>query len=129
MHVLKCNILHSLFLPNFSGWGAQWPSGRALDSRARGWGLFTYLRRVVSLRKDTFTPQKVLGIPRKRWLRPDMTEKLFTGMLSLNKTKTNLPNGPHEDILLIIHYVPAHLEMICCKLVLIKLFIVTFIYI
>ena len=43
---------------------------------------------VVFLSKDTFIPQKVLVIPRKRWLHPDMTEKLFTGMLSLNKTKT-----------------------------------------
>ena len=29
----------------------------------------------------------VLVIPRKRWLRPDMTEKLFTGTLSKNETK------------------------------------------
>ena len=34
------------------------------------------------LEQDTFTSQNVLVIPRKRWLRPDMTEKLFTGMLS-----------------------------------------------
>ena len=53
----------------------------------QGRGFDTYLRHVVSLSKDTFTPQKVLVIPMKRWLRPDMTEKLFTGMLSLNKTK------------------------------------------
>ena len=26
-----------------------------------------------------FTSQKVLVIPRKRWLHPDMTEKLLTG--------------------------------------------------
>ena len=31
------------------------------------------------LEQDTFTSQKVLVIPRKRWLRPDMTEKLLTG--------------------------------------------------
>ena len=67
--------------------GARWPSDRALDSGARGWGFDTYLSHVVSLSKDTFTPRKVLVIPRKRWLHPDMTEKLFTGMLSLNKTK------------------------------------------
>ena len=36
----------------------------------------------------TFTPRKVLVIPRKQWLCPDMTEKLFTGMLSFNKTRT-----------------------------------------
>ena len=49
-----------------------------------------YLRHVVSMSKATLTPRKVLVIPRKRWLRPDMTEKLFTGTLSLNKTKTKL---------------------------------------
>ena len=53
-------------------------------------GFDSYLRRVVFLSKNTFTPRKVLVIPRKRWLRPDMTEKLFTGTLSLNKTKTKL---------------------------------------
>ena len=36
------------------------------------------------LEQGTFTPQKVLVIPRKRWLRPNMTEKLFTGMLRIN---------------------------------------------
>ena len=38
--------------------------------------------------KDTFIPRKVLVIPRKWCLRPNMTEKLFTRTLSLNKTKT-----------------------------------------
>ena len=38
------------------------------------------------LEQDTFTPRIVLMIPRKRWLRPDMTEKLFTGTLSINKS-------------------------------------------
>ena len=48
------------------------------------------------LEQDTFTSQKVqlrvLVIPRKRWLRPDMTEKLLTGTQSLNpnKRKTSL---------------------------------------
>ena len=36
-------------------------------------------RRVVSLSKIHLPPKKVLIIPRKRWLRPDMTEKLLTG--------------------------------------------------
>ena len=31
------------------------------------------------LEQDTFTSQKVLVLPRKRWLRPDMTEKVLTG--------------------------------------------------
>ena len=53
----------------------------------RGWGFDNYLRRVVSLSKDTFTSRKVLVIPRKRWLRPNLTEKLLTGMFSINTKK------------------------------------------
>ena len=69
--------------------GARWLSGRASDSRARGRGFETYLRRVLSLSKTLFSP-KVLVIHRKRWLRPDMTEKLLTGTLILNTNKKNL---------------------------------------
>ena len=65
--------------------GARWPSGRASDSGGRAQGFDIYIHRVVSLSKDTFTSRKILVIPRKRWLHPDMTDKLFTGTLSLNK--------------------------------------------
>ena len=53
----------------------------------KGRGFETFFRRVVSLGKDTFIPRKVLVIlviHRKRWLRPDMTEKLLTGTFSTN---------------------------------------------
>ena len=43
-------------------------------------GFETYLRLVVSFSKTLYSA-KVLVIPRKRWLRPDMTEKLLTGTL------------------------------------------------
>ena len=49
-----------------------------------GGGVDTYLRCVVSLSKDKFTPQKVLVVPRKRWFRPDMAEKLLTGKVNIN---------------------------------------------
>ena len=39
------------------------------------------------IEQDTFTSQKVLVIPRNRWLRPDMTEKLLTWTQSLNPNK------------------------------------------
>ena len=42
-----------LNLSNELSRGAPWPSGRASDSRARGWGFDTYLCRVVSLSKGT----------------------------------------------------------------------------
>ena len=43
-------------------------------------------RCVVSLSKRLYSP-KVLVIPRNRWLRLNMTEKLFTGTLNHNKNK------------------------------------------
>ena len=48
---------------------------------------YYYLRHVVSLSKDTFTPRKELVIPRKRGHRTDMTEKLLTEALSINTNK------------------------------------------
>ena len=44
----------------------------------------------MSLSKAHLLPQKVLVIPRKRWIRPNMTEKLFTGTLRINQP-TNQP--------------------------------------
>ena len=70
-------------------WEAWWPSGRALDSGATGQGFYPHSgRRVVSLSKIHLPPKKVLVIPRKRWLHPDMTEKLLTGTKSLNPNKS-----------------------------------------
>ena len=54
-------------------WGEWWLSGRASDSGSRVWGFENYLGRVVSLSKTLYSP-KVLVIPRKLWLRPDMTD-------------------------------------------------------
>ena len=58
-------------------------------------------RRAVSLSKIHLPPLKVLVIPRKRWLRPDMTEKLFTKTLSLNPNKHNVLFSPWPDVLTI----------------------------
>ena len=44
------------------------------------------LTRDVSLSKTLYSP-KVHVIPRKQWLRPDMTEKLLTGTLGIEKQK------------------------------------------
>ena len=63
--------------------GVLWLSGRVSDSGARGRGFETYRRRVVSLSKTLYSPK----VPRKRWLRPNMTEKMLTGTLSLNTNK------------------------------------------
>ena len=40
------------------------------------------------LEQDTLLPESTGELPRKRWLRPDMTEKLLTGTLSLNTNKS-----------------------------------------
>ena len=69
--------------------GAQWRNGRASDSELRGPGFDPYRQNhVVSLSKTHELPT-VLVKPRKRWLRPDMTEKLLTWTLSLNTKKQN----------------------------------------
>ena len=75
---------------------SDWLSGRASDSGAKGLGFETYLFRVLSLSKTLYSP-KVLVIPRKQWLHPDMTEKLLTGTLSLNTNEqTNWPVQPQK---------------------------------
>ena len=40
--------------------------------------------------RDAFTSQKYWYIPRRRWLRPDMTEKMFTGTLSRKRNENYL---------------------------------------
>ena len=62
---------------------------RASDSGSGDLGLI--LGRVGVLfpwARDIYSP-KVLVIPRNRWLRLNMTEKLFTGMFNHNQNKTN----------------------------------------
>ena len=51
----------------------------------------------MSLSKDTFTPRKVLVIPRKQWLCPNMTEKLLTGTLSINTNKMTYKHSEESD--------------------------------
>lgn len=43
--------------------------------------------------------KKIQVIPRRRWLRPDRTEKLFTRTLSKNETKQNLTSWHLNDII------------------------------
>ena len=71
------------------GWGHVGLVVNTSDSRSRGQGFEPRSgRRVVSLSKTYLSPKKVLVIPRKRWLRPNMTEKLFTGTLSIKPNET-----------------------------------------
>ena len=78
------------------GGGAQWLSGRVLDSRPKGRGFEPHRRRcVVSLSKN-INPSLVLVQPRKA--RPFITERLLMGRKETNQTnihgaKNGLPQG------------------------------------
>ena len=54
------------------------------------------------LEQETFTPQKVLVIPRNRWLRLNMTEKLFNGTLNKNQNKTK-QNAGFKAFIKVLH--------------------------
>ena len=63
---------------------AWWLMPRTPDPEVGG-SSPTRVKPCCVLEQGTFTPQKVLVIPRKRWLCPNMTEKLFTGTLRINQ--------------------------------------------
>ena len=68
----------------FTTMGAQWLSGRVLDSRPKGSGLEPHRRHcVVSLSKN-INPSLVLVQPRKT--RPFITERLLMGHKESNQT-------------------------------------------
>ena len=85
-HLFGVLLLQTLFTSRFGESGGSVVERRTPEREV---GEFeTYLRRVVSLSK-TLSSQKLLVIPWKRWLRPDMTEKLLFGTSSLNTNKTS----------------------------------------
>ena len=73
--------------------GAQWLSGRVLDSRPKGRGFEPHRRHcVVSLSKN-INPSLVLVQPRKT--RPFITERLLVGRKESNQTN----NIPEESLI------------------------------
>ena len=69
--------------------GAQWLSGRVLDSRPKGRGFEPHRRHcVVSLSKN-INPSLVLVLPRKT--RPFITERLLMGRKESNQTNKQKP--------------------------------------
>ena len=73
--------------------GAQWLSGRALDSRPKGCGFDPHRRHcVVSLSKN-INPSLVLVQPRK--IRPFITDRLLMGRKESNQTK-QINKGRHR---------------------------------
>ena len=72
--------------------GAQWLSGRVLDSRPKGRGFEPHRRHcVVSLSKNIY-PSLVLFQPRKT--RPFITERLLTGRKESNQTNKQNRKSP-----------------------------------
>ena len=73
--------------------GAQWLSGRVLDSRPKGHGFEPHRRHcVVSLSKN-INPSLVLVQPRKT--RPFITERLLMGRKELNQTNKIISKCMH----------------------------------
>ena len=71
--------------------GAQWLSGRVLDSRQKGGGFKPHRRHcVVSLSKNIH-PSLVLAQPRKT--RPFISKRLLMGNKESNQTKLNKEDG------------------------------------
>ena len=100
---------------HYHSWGARWLSGRASVSRARGRRVRNLPPPCCVLSKTLFS-SKVLVIPRKRWFRPDMTEKLLTGTLNLNtqkKKKKKKKKNIHDDFMctIIICHHPDRLRI------------------
>ena len=75
--------------------GAQWLSGRVLDSRPKGRGFEPHRRHcVVSLSKN-INPSLVLVQPRK--IRPFITERLLMGRKESNQTNNTARSRTHID--------------------------------
>ena len=84
--MLDKNVNAQHFLNYCRFWGAQWLSGRVLDSRPKGRGFEPHRRHcVVSLSKN-IDPSLVLVQPRKT--RPFITERLLMGRKESNQTNT-----------------------------------------
>ena len=87
--------------------GAQWLSGRVLDSRPKGRGFEPHRRHsVVSLSKN-INPSLVLVQPRKT--RPFITERLLMGRkesnqsIKINSSEAVAPASTHEKMLHILY--------------------------
>ena len=91
---LHCNraahliVIHKTYNPSTSQiQGARWLSGRK-------WTLEREVgsSKPTSARMCVLEQVHVLVIPRKWWLRPDMTDKLLIGTVNLNTNKHNFTN-------------------------------------
>ena len=88
----KCSFSITTLVLYLTLRGAHGSIGRASDSVARRRGFDIYLCFVVSFSKDTFTPKKVLVIPRKQCLHPTSHPLEKKVNLISNATYFQLPN-------------------------------------
>ena len=92
--------------------GAQWLSGRVLDSRPKGRGFEPHRRHcVVSLSKN-INPSLVLVQPRKT--RPYLTERLLMGRKESNQTN-NLPRDATDCLQFVSVVFPDHTHLLFLK--------------
>ena len=74
--------------------GAQWLSGRVLDSRPKGHGFEPHRRHCVVSLSKSINPSLVLVQPRKT--RPSITERLLMGRKESNQTNKQQGVGPYS---------------------------------
>ena len=77
-------MLHHFSRCYHTGWGAQWLSGRVLDSRPRGRGFEPHRRHCVVFLGKNINPSLVLVQPRKT--RPFIAERMLMGRKESNQT-------------------------------------------
>ena len=89
--ILTKPIIHVSFGVNtiYSGSAVDWCLMARTPDPEVGGSSPTRVKPCSVLEQGTFTPPKILVIPRKRWLRLNMTEKLFTGTLRINQPTNN----------------------------------------
>ena len=73
--------------------GAQWLSGRVLDSRPRGHGFEPHRHHCVVSLSKSINPTLVLVQPRKT--RPFITERLLMGRKESNQTNKQIKGTGH----------------------------------
>ena len=82
---LKTHNVHNFFKVHLIIMGAQWLSGRVLDSRLKGSGFESHRHHYVVVLEQDIYLSLVLVQPRKT--RPCLTERLLMGRKESNQTK------------------------------------------
>ena len=80
--------------------GAQWLSGRVLDSRPKGRGFESHRRHCVVSLSNNINPSLALVQPRKT--RPFITERLLMGRKESNQTNKQTKIGQYLKMLPIV---------------------------